>query len=62
MDEEIVQKMFDTFFTTKFTRRGLGMSAVYGIINAHKRAFLVESRPGAGTSVTIVLPVADTTG
>jgi PAS domain S-box-containing protein len=58
MDEDTLQKLFDPFFTTKFTGRGLGMSAVLGIIRAHKGAFLVKSKPGAGTTMLVVLPIA----
>lgn len=59
MDEQTLCKIFDPFFTTKFTGRGLGMSAVLGIIRAHKGAFLVESTPGAGTTIRVLFPVAD---
>jgi nitrogen-specific signal transduction histidine kinase/CheY-like chemotaxis protein len=59
MDLDTQQRLFDPFFTTKFTGRGLGMSAVLGIIRAHKGAFLVKSRPGAGTNMLVVLPIAD---
>ncbi len=59
MDKDTLQKLFDPFFTTKFTGRGLGMSAVLGIIRAHKGAFLVESRPGVGTTIQVLFPVIE---
>jgi len=61
MDGETLERLFDPFFTTKFTGRGLGMSAVLGIVRAHKGVILVRSAPGAGTTVRILLPVADRT-
>jgi PAS domain S-box-containing protein len=58
MDGDTLQKLFDPFFTTKFTGRGLGMSAVLGIIRAHRGAFLVESKPGGGTTMQVILPIS----
>lgn len=57
MDGDTVYKLFDPFFTSKSTGRGLGMSAAYGIIRAHKGAFLVESKPGFGTNIQFLLPI-----
>lgn len=57
MSAVTLQKLFDPFFTTKFTGRGLGMAAVLGIIRAHKGAFLVESRPGVGTTIQLLFPL-----
>ena len=59
MDAGTLHKLFDPFFTTKFTGRGLGMSAVLGIIRGHRGAFLVESSPGAGTAIRILLPIVE---
>lgn len=59
MDGATAYKLFDPFFTTKFTGRGLGMSIAYGIIRAHRGAFLVESTPGCGAKIQFLLPIAD---
>ena len=57
MDEATKYKVFDPFFSTKFTGRGLGMSAALGIMRAHKGAIMLESHPGAGTKVRLLFPI-----
>ncbi|BBO82205.1 hypothetical protein DSCO28_27710 [Desulfosarcina ovata subsp. sediminis] len=56
MDPETLEKVFDPFFTTKFTGRGLGMAAVMGIMRAHRGGVRIDSRPDAGTAVTVYFP------
>ena len=58
MDKETVAKIYDPFFSTKFTGRGLGMSAVQGIVRGHKGAILIASEPGSGSCFRILLPAA----
>lgn len=57
MDEETKSKVFDPFFSTKFTGRGLGMSAVMGIVRRYHGAIMLESRLNEGTTVTVLFPV-----
>jgi len=59
MSPEVQAKIFDPFFSTKFTGRGLGLAAVLGIVRGHKGALKVFSDEGWGTTFKILLPCAE---
>jgi hypothetical protein len=54
--EDVKIRIFDPFFTTKSAGRGMGLSVVQGIIQAHRGTISVTSAPGQGTSFRILLP------
>jgi two-component system, cell cycle sensor histidine kinase and response regulator CckA len=60
MDPEILARVFEPFFTTKDAQRGtgLGLAMVYGTVQNHGGAIVLDSKRGAGTRATIYLPLA----
>ena len=67
MDEETRSRCLELFFTTKGTRgTGLGLAMVYGMVERHGGEIQIESKPGSGTTIRLIFPVAsapsDSTG
>lgn len=61
MNQDVVDKIYDPFFTTKFTGRGLGLASVQGIIRGHEGKIKVKSTSGTGTTFQVFLPASETT-
>lgn len=59
---EYLSKIFDPYFTTKQEGNGLGLATCYSIIKKHDGSITVESEPGLGTSVKVLLPASSTNG
>ncbi|MCC7386017.1 MAG: PAS domain-containing protein [Deltaproteobacteria bacterium] len=56
MKPEVAERAFEPFFTTKHDGSGLGLSTCYGIVSQLGGAIHVDSTPGAGTRITVLLP------
>ena len=54
--------VFDPYFTTKASGTGLGLAIIHNILEAHPGRIHIQSQPGRGTLVTIILPDALVTG
>jgi two-component system cell cycle sensor histidine kinase/response regulator CckA len=61
MPEDVRQKIFDPYFTTKSGGMGLGLASVHSIINRHGGQVEARSKVGEGTTFTLFLPSAVTT-
>jgi two-component system sensor histidine kinase HydH len=58
MNEEILEQVFDPYFTTKKEGSGIGLSISQKIVTDHGGRITIKSKPGNGTHVTLVLPTA----
>jgi CheY-like chemotaxis protein len=64
MTPEVMERIFEPFYTTRSHGEGsgMGLAMVHGIVRNHGGVILVESVPGSGTTFTIYLPVIDREG
>ncbi|MEN6484143.1 MAG: PAS domain S-box protein [Syntrophobacteraceae bacterium] len=59
VDEAILAKIFDPYFSTKFVGRGLGLAIVLGLTRAFDGAVSVDGNPGGGMVFNVFFPLAD---
>jgi PAS domain S-box-containing protein len=59
MDSSTLQRIFDPFFSTKFTGRGLGLAAVMGIVESHHGRVRIKTAPGEGSTFRVTFPGVD---
>ena len=64
IDESVIDRIFDPFYTTKPLGKGtgLGLSICYGIIKEHNGVITVKNKPGGGTLFVIKLPMEEADG
>jgi len=52
----MLERVFDPFFSTKFTGRGLGLAVARGVAHSHRGCMCISSTPAGGTSVRVLFP------
>jgi PAS domain S-box-containing protein len=58
MPPAVLSRIFDPFYTTKASGRGLGLSAMQGILRGHHAGLRIHSSPGAGSRFKVYFPAA----
>jgi signal transduction histidine kinase len=59
MDDTVAARVFEPFYTQKARGIGLGLAVTKRIVDSHGGSIAVDSTPGAGSTFTIELPVAE---
>ncbi|GFO67803.1 hypothetical protein GMLC_13820 [Geomonas limicola] len=59
ISETDIGELFDPFFSSKFTGRGLGLPIVLGVVRAHRGAVTVDSEHGKGSTFRVYLPLLE---
>ncbi len=62
MSKQVLQRVFDPFFSTKPSGTGLGLSIVYSIIKDQGGSLNISSTPGKGTTIRFSVPLAQRPG
>ena len=61
IDPAVQARIFEPFYTTGESGRGLGLSVVLGILRAHGGLIQLRSQPGSGTTIRVLLPASTRT-
>jgi PAS domain S-box-containing protein len=59
MAPEVLRRATEPFFTTKGPGTGLGLAMVHGFVQQSHGRLEIDSKPGEGTKVTMIFPIAD---
>lgn len=57
IEDKDIGKIFDPFFSTKFTGRGLGLPVAQGALKTHRGCITVDNAPGRGCTFSVFLPI-----
>ena len=57
VSEEIINRIFEPYVTSKENGTGLGLAIVHKIIDEHNGSIKIENKKGAGARITITLPI-----
>jgi len=60
MSKEVLEHVFEPFYTTKESGSGLGLATIFGIVEQNMGAIEVSSEEGLGTTVRVYFPEHDT--
>ncbi|HUD98357.1 MAG TPA: ATP-binding protein [Bryobacteraceae bacterium] len=60
IEPEVLEHIFDPYYTTRSAGSGLGLSMAYGIVRQSDGQIHVDSRPGRGSIFTVLLPMGGT--
>jgi len=58
IEKDVIEKVFEPFFSTKGVGFGLGLAAAYGIVKSHKGYIAADSRRGKGTEIGVYFPAS----
>ncbi len=59
ISEDLVERIFDPYVTTKAKGSGLGLTICYSILKRHRGGISVQSRPGGGTKFSVYVRAAE---